>query len=49
MNSKKASERLARQLNQVRQKKVEKLKAQIVTGQYQVNNSAVARSLFFSK
>lgn len=45
MNAKKITSKLAKQLSTVRNKKVQKLKAQISSGQYQVNNLDLARAI----
>lgn len=49
MDSLKASEKLARQLSQVRHSKVKRLRTQITRGFYQVNAEAVAQALFMPK
>lgn len=49
MNSKKASDKLARELCSVRQKKIMKIKSKIVAGRYRVNNMDLAKALFLAR
>jgi len=49
MNQKQLSNRLAKQLGKVRIRKVENLKKRISSGQYQIKNQALARSLFVAR
>lgn len=48
MDKKKASEKMAKQLNLVRQKKIAKLRSKIGSGHYHIANNLIARSLFYS-
>lgn len=48
MNSKKVSERLEKELLQVRQKKIQRLRSRINTGRYYVNNLELAKALLLS-
>ncbi len=48
MNAKRTSEKLARQLRSVRQKRIQSLKSKIVNGRYKVDNSLVAKALFLA-
>ena len=49
MNPKKESDKIAKQLSSVRQKKIAKLKAQITTGRYHITNAALAKALFLAQ
>lgn len=49
MNSKKTSEKLARQLSAMRHKKVLALKSRISSGRYKVDNATLAKALFLSQ
>lgn len=49
MDSKITSEKLAKQLASIRDKKVKRLKTQISSGKYQVNNFSLAKALFFAR
>lgn len=49
MNSLKESEKLAKQLNAIRQKKISRLKSRIVSGKYKVNNMDLAKALFLAR
>ena len=49
MDSKKTCERLARQLEVVRQTKIEKIKKQLSKGNYKVENAVLARALFVAR
>ena len=49
MDTRKESIRLAKELERVRARKIRQLKGKIVTGQYQVMNAEVAKSIFLSK
>ena len=49
MNSYKVSDKLMKQLNSVRQKKISKLKNKIIAGKYRVSNVALAKALFLAQ
>lgn len=49
MNSQLASEKMKKQLKAVRSKKIKRLKAQISSGSYRVDNLRVAKALFLSQ
>ena len=48
MDAKKTSERLARQLEMVRQTKVKKIKERLSKGNYKVENVVIAKALFIA-
>ncbi len=45
LDSKKLSERLAHQLAQARQNKIDRLKSKLTQGAYRLNSSAIAKAL----
>lgn len=49
MNSHKTSEKLLKQLNEVRQKKISRIKSKITAGKYRVSNEALAKALFLAQ
>ncbi|MCO6432348.1 MAG: flagellar biosynthesis anti-sigma factor FlgM [Deltaproteobacteria bacterium] len=49
MNSKRESEKLAKQLNNLRARKISKLKSRIVAGKYHVSNMDLAKALFLAR
>lgn len=49
MNSKHESEKLVKQFHSIRQKKISKLKAQITSGKYHINNAKLAKALFLAQ
>lgn len=49
MNSKQESEKLAKQLSNVRQRKIERIKTRIASGRYHVNNMELAKALFLAR
>jgi anti-sigma28 factor (negative regulator of flagellin synthesis) len=46
MNSKKATEKLARELDAIRYRKIRKIKDRICSGTYRVSNKLLAKALF---
>ena len=49
MNSKRFTNKLARQLTNARQKKIKRLKTRIASGKYTVSNWDLAKALFLSQ
>ncbi len=49
MDSKEASNKLLKQLEKTRQKKIQKLKHRIGTGKYHVDTIELAKALFMSR
>lgn len=49
MNSKKTSDKIARQLLAVRFKKIEKLKTRVCSGAYKVESAQLAKALFLMR
>lgn len=49
MDSKKASEKLERQLSSVRNRKIQKLKNRISSGKYHIDTFCLAKALFLSR
>lgn len=49
MDAKKTSERLARQLEMVRQTKIKAIRLKLAKGNYKIENKALARSLFVTR
>lgn len=49
MDPKKASQKMAQQLNNIRHKKVANLKLRIAKGKYRVSNADLAKALFLSQ
>lgn len=43
------SEKIAKQLSTLRQRKIKQLKLKIEAGQYQIDNAALARALFLAR
>ena len=49
MDPKKTSQKMARQLNNVRHKKIANLKTRIAKGKYRISNSELAKALFLAQ
>lgn len=49
MNSKQQSAKMAKELSQVRQKKIKQLKTKINSGAYQISNLDLAKAMFLSQ
>jgi len=49
MNSRKVADKLAKQLDSIRSKKIQAIKSRISEGKYQVNNLAIAKALFLAR
>jgi anti-sigma28 factor (negative regulator of flagellin synthesis) len=48
MNSKKESEKLAKELEAVRYRKIRKIRSRISSGSYHISNKLLAKSLFIA-
>ena len=49
MDPKKTSKKMARQLNNIRHRKIAHLKTRIARGKYKISNSELAKALFMSQ
>jgi anti-sigma28 factor (negative regulator of flagellin synthesis) len=49
MNSQKESSKILKQLNAVRQRKIQKLRNQITAGKYRISNIELLKALFMAR